>query len=495
MRWLTGLAFTILAPLVGAIYVAQDQNGLAAKVAPELAPWLEKIRTSAIGFAESIKTAPAPYAATHYLTSPVEKGDIRKIVTVSGKLNAVGTVDVGSQLSGQIARLFVNFNDAVTKGQPLAQLDRQSFEQRVAEAKAAVEMAKAAIEIQKAKVERARIDAQDTEAQRAVLQARTEKAQITLKAKEIAVPRMRRLSKKGASSGASLEDAVDARDSAAAALREAEAIERAHTHKVAGAKLDLEREEAELVKAIANLPQKQAQLRLAEIDLERTTIRSPVSGIVVGRKVNAGQTVAASFEAPTLFTIAGDLRDMQIEARVDETDIGQIEVGQKATFTVGAFPGKSFPAVVAEIRKAPEVQQNVVAYTVVLSTTNTDGLLLPGMTAVVRIVTHETGTVLTVPLAALRFSPQEGDVQVAAVSQLAQGGSPLWGLRQRTERTARVWLLGTNGRPRAVTVGLGKDDGSRVAVLSGPINEGEAVIVNEIPPESSNRLFGIKIGF
>ena len=319
-KWLTALIIFLLPSLAGAAYLARHEHSLAY----QNAPWLSDVRSTLRDVAKWIRVQPAwePKHTNRYITARAETGKLRQTITASGTLNAVTTVDVGSQLSGQIAKLFVDFNDVVKRGQPLAQLDQQSFEARVAEAKAAIEMTQAALEIQKAKIERAEVDLRDAEAQRTVLRARTDNAKVRLTLAESTARRKQQLAERGAGSSARRDDALAQRDSAMATLRETEALQAAHKHAIAGAKVDVERARAELGNVIASLPQKQAQLRLAEIDLERATIRSPIDGLVLGREVEEGQTVAASLEAPTLFTIAGDLQNMKIDARVDETDIG-----------------------------------------------------------------------------------------------------------------------------------------------------------------------------
>ena len=332
---------------------------------------------------------PASTAPSRYITAPIERGNVVQTVSTTGSLNALVTVEVGTQLSGQVAELFADFNDYVRKAQPLAQLDRISFEAHLAEARASTSVAEATVVMQRARVERARIETLDAEAQRAVLLARVDSARAQLEAASSSFERSKALLEKGTASSSQFEQAQATRDSAAANLREAEAIAAAHEHVVEGAKVDFARSAAELEIALASVPQKKAAERSIEIDLERTTIRSPIDGVVVGRKVNEGQTVAASLEAPVLFTIAGDLQRMEIYARVDESDIGKIRVGQTAQFTVDAYPAQRFAAAVSGIRKAPEVTQNVVTYTVVLATTNPDNLLLPGMTAAINIVRSE----------------------------------------------------------------------------------------------------------
>jgi len=371
----------------------------------------------------------APAAAVLYVTAPVEEGELRRLVTATGTLDATLNVEVGSQLSGQIAELLVDFNDDVKKGQPLARLDQRTFLARVAEARATVEMAEAAIAVLEAPIENARVK----------LQAATNE----LKRKETLHDRQ---------------------------ISPAVAVEDAQT-KVSTAKADLQRAEAELATAVATLPQKKAELEIAEIDLDRATIRSPIDGVVVGRKVNEGQTLATTLEAKTLFIIAGDLRQMDIDAKLDEADIGKIQVGQDASFTVDAYPGRQFAARVRQVRKAAEVQQNVVTYTVVLSAGNPDNLLLPGMTAVTQI-----------PLAALRYRPKPGQAG-AAPPETSRG------------RPASVWALGATGEPKAVSVGVGDDDASHAAILSGPLKPGDRVIVADAANPAPRGLFGLRVGF
>lgn len=423
--------------------------------------------------------------AGQFLTAPIERGDVRQTVTTTGSLKALVTVQVGTQLSGQIAELLVDFNDEVQTGQPLAQLDTKSFAARLAEASAASAMAEATVAIHEARLERARVDARDAEAQRAVLQARLDNARARYTNAANAFNRTITLRERGTIATSELEEVESTRAQAAAQVREAEAILAAHDLAVEGAAVDVERARAELANAEAAVPQQRAVQDSVEIDLERTTIRSPIDGVVVGRNIDEGQTVAASLEAPTLFIIAGDLREMEIHARVNEADIGAMAVGQVAEFRVDAYPGQVFQATVTGLRKAPEVVQNVVTYTVVLATTNPDGLLLPGMTATVRIAVHEAEDVLKLPLAALRFAPS-GDS--------APAGQPT--IPPDSGRPAMVWTLAEDGRLRPVTVGIGEEDGAHAALLTpGPLAVGDAIVVGEVVERPRDRLFGIRFGF
>jgi HlyD family secretion protein len=419
--------------------------------------------------------------AAQYLTAPVEKGEIRRIVTTTGTLNAIVNVEVGSQLSGQIADLLVDFNDEVKKGQPLARLDQKSFQARVAEAQAAVDLADVSIAIARAKLERTEIDAHDSEAQRDVLNARVDNAKVKLEAATVELRRKQGLRERNIATVVDVEDAQTKVSSASATFREAEAIAAAHENMVSGTKVDIRRVRSELDSAVASVPQKKALLRVAEIDLERTIIRSPVNGVIVGRNVSEGQTLATTLEAKTLFIVAGDLHQMEIHAKVDEADIGQIRVGQIATFTVDAYPQRQFSATVRQVRKAPQVQQNVVTYTVVLSASNPDGILLPGMTALARIIVNATESLPKVPLAALRYVPSQGTRAVSRPKATPD------------EKTATIWIL-VDGSPQPVAVALGEEDANDVAVTSGSIEIGTPVIVGEVINSPSRRLFGIRFG-
>ena len=239
-----------------------------------------------------------------------------------------------------------------------------------------------------------------------MLDARIDSSRVKLDAARSELRRKEALRERSIGTPVDVEDAQTKVRSAEAALREAEAIAAAQENKILGAKADVARVRSELDTAVATLPQKRALLEVAEIDLDRTTIRAPIDGIIVGRNVNEGQTLATTLEAKTLFTVAGNLNQMEIHAKVDEADIGKIRVGQDATFTVDAHPGRQFAATVRQVRKAPQVIQNVVTYAVVLSAANPEKLLLPGMTALVRITVNRTGPVLKVPLAALRYAPK-----------------------------------------------------------------------------------------
>ena len=425
--------------------------------------------------------ADEPQAGARYVTATIGRGRIARTITATGSLQAVSTVAVSSQLSGQIAQLNVDYNDAVSAEQPLAMLDQRGYRARIAQAEAELEMARQTVSVLAAKLEKAAGVERETIAGRKVQAARIEKAGILLESATRALTRAQTLARRGAKSKTAVEDAQSMRLTAEANLREVKAAAAAQEHAIATSRAGRREAQAELANARAALPLRRAALSLAELDLDRSTIRAPIDGIIINRTVEKGQTVAASLDAPVLFTIAGDLSEMEIHANVDETDIGQIRSGQAADFGVDAFPGRRFPARVTEVRKGARRLQGVVSYTVVLRVGNPEGLLLPGMTAKIGITIDAHEDVLTLPLAALRFSP--GDTAVDASTASA-------GSTTGVERT--VWLLDPDSKPWPSKVRVGIDDGRDVALLGGELSAGQAVITGNIAAPAGKTFFGIR---
>ncbi len=337
-----------------------------------------------------------------YRTARLERGDLQAAVSATGTVTPVSQVQISSQVSGQIKELFVDFNSAVREGQLIARLDPETFEYRVRQSAADVEAARASVLTAQANVQSAL--AQVSRAQGDVAEARRDEQ------------RKRELLAQNFISPAELDTAI------------ARTASLAETLKVAQAQVDVAR--AQVQNAMAVVKQREAQLQQARVDLERTQIRSPVDGIVIKRSIEVGQTVAASLQAPELFVIARNLSDMQVEAAIDEADIARVRDGQKVSFTIDAFPGRSFDGSVKQVRKAAVSAQNVVSYTVVVGFSNVGSLMLPGMTANVRIVTDTRQGVLKVPNAALRvrIAGLEPEARVApAASAPAAGGSAAGG--------------------------------------------------------------------
>jgi HlyD family secretion protein len=342
-------------------------------------------------------------STARFRAAKVERGPLTATVSATGTLNAVVTVQVGSQVSGQIKELFADFNSQVKRNQLVARIDPEIFQAKVAQAKAQRDAAKATVLNQRAAVERARADVANAQAALAVAKAQTAKAQVAVLDGRRDLGRKRDLRQKGFIAQADEDAAQAVYDSAVAQAEATKAQEDAQASQIKSAEAQLRVADAMLQAAAANVVQQEAALRQAQVDLDHTEIRAPVDGVVVSRTVDVGQTVAASLQAPTLFTIAQDLAQMQVDTNVDEADVGRIRVGQRATFTVDAFANQTFSGDVMQVRKAPQVVQNVVTYNVVVSARNPDLKLLPGMTANVRLVVDQKDGVLKVPNAALRF--------------------------------------------------------------------------------------------
>ncbi len=316
-----------------------------------------------------------------YRLSAVEMGDIESVVLSAGTLAALNTVVVGSQLSGQVAELHADFNDTVDAGDLIARIDPRTFEARVQQNEADVAVANGNIASRKAELQR---------------------AEATLRQAERELERRQTLQERGHISATELDRDLTTVETSQAQVAVAE---------------------ASVGNAMATLEQREASLAQSKLELERTFIRSPVSGTVINRQVELGQTVAASFSAPELFEIGQDLHRMKVEASVDEADIGRIREGMSCRFTVDAYPDRRFFGRIQQVRKAPSVVQNVVTYKVIITADNNDLALLPGMTASVQIVLGSKSDVLKVPNAALRFAPRGvvRETQPPAAAQFGGG--------------------------------------------------------------------------
>jgi HlyD family secretion protein len=377
-----------------------------------------------------------------YRFGKVERGALSAAVSASGTLSALVTVQVGSQVSGLIKEIKADFNSPVKQDQVIARLDPETFESRVLQAEADQKAADSATEVARGTL--------------SVRQAEVNKARIALDEALRNLERKRSLIAQGFLSAAELDNAQSAADTAREQLQLVQANAGVANAQVANAQ------------ALAG--QRRAALNQARIELERTVIRSPVDGVVISRNVDVGQTVAASFQAPVLFSIARDLRRMEVNVAVDEADVGRVQTGQKMRFTVDAFPGERFMAQVTQIRKAPQSNNNVVTYSVMATLDNPDLKLLPGMTASARILTEERKDVLILPNEALRFRPVQAD------------GTPIkLEVRGREEGPGipgRVWVL-KDGQPAPVSVRLGVSDGKNTEMLKGEIRQGAEIILGQ----------------
>ena len=474
-----------------------------------------------------------------YLTARVERGNLRNTVTATGALQAVTTVQVGSQASGTISALYADFNSTVKKGQVIAQLDPSQAKAQVDQARANLQQARASLANAQAAVVNSRAGVTDAQARNlaakstvqsnqagvsgaeanvAVLKAQQDDALSLLKQQEsllkagviaqrdydVAMTAYKTAEAKYNQAVSQLNQAKLAEQSSSSAgIAQSQAV-------VEQSKAQVQQSQAQVQQAAAQVQQAQAALSLAEVNLSHTTIASPIDGVVVSRDVNVGQTVAASLSAPTLFTIANDLTQMQVIANIDQADIGLVEQAKSVKFSVDAFPGKEFEGKIEQMRLNPVNVQNVVTYNVVIDVDNPDQKLKPGMTANLTITIDERNNVLKVPNSALRFTPQRTDTgSTGAAGQGQQGQGQGRRRQQQGDNNAQggnggqsnfapasapvlpgqvrvVWVLGQNGKPerRRITVGL--SDGSATEVVDGDLNEGDMVITGQ-QVSSANR--------
>jgi HlyD family secretion protein len=413
---------------------------------------------------EGAISSPSP----DYMTSPVKVEEVVKTIMATGSLIPSLNVEVGSVLSGQISKLKVDFNDKVVKGQVLAELDPRTFELAVASSQAALDGSRADLRAAEVRFERAKIAAKQAVMEQTVLATRVDRAKVAVDVADREFKRKVWLQERSAAPVTDVQDSQSRLDTAAAALRESHAVFENQANAIEAAGADIKRAQVDIDSLRAGVEKATTQLQTALTELDRTKIKSPVDGVIVGRNITEGQTLATGLEAKTLFTIAGDLSHMEINARVDESDIAKIKVAQSATFTVDSFPGRTFQATVKQIRMAPQVIQNVVTYTVVLTTENADYALLPGMTVLAKITTERTPRLKTVPLAALRFRPES---ETAAKSD-------------RNGRQASLWVLRAGRQPERIPVVRGDDNGTNVAVSSDELRVEDRIVVGENAPTS-----------
>ena len=396
-----------------------------------------------------------------YQTSRATRGAIDSTVAATGTLNAVVTVQVGSQVSGNIKALYADFNTKVRKGQLVALIDPEIFQAKVNQAQANLDNARASVMNAQAAAAKAQADIASAQAARENVKAQLAKTQADLHNSDLQFQRSSSLLKEGLIDKQDADNSRAAYEGNLATVQAAQAQINAAESNVQAAQAQYAVAKAQVEAMQAQVRQFQAALAQAALDLEHTQIRAPVDGTVIARYMDVGQTVAASFQAPTIFEIAQDLTKMQVDTNVDEADIGEVQVGQKASFTVDAFPGTPFEAEVSQIRKAPINVQNVITYDVVLTVDNKELKLLPGMTANVRILSNTLTNVLKVPNAAFRFKPAGADLESS----------------RRQSSTQTLYILGPDNVPRPAPVTAGLSDGSFTAISGGGVQEGNLVIV------------------
>ena len=423
-----------------------------------------------------------------YRLASVDRGSITASVRATGTLNPVTTVLVGSQMSGQVVEILADYNTPVKEGQVVARLYSEQIKSRRDAALADLAQARAERDTKSAQIDKARSALQRSEAQAADWVAQRDRARAQLAEAQRNLERQTELTARSVGTQNALEQAGTQLDIQRANLASAEAQIASNRAEMVGLKADIALAEGGLKSSEAAILQRQAKLRDIEIDLARTEIKSPVEGVVIKRDIELGQTVAASLSAPTLFTIAQDLREIDIYANIDEADVGRLKPEQKVAFTVNAYPNRTFEGVVRMVRLSAQTVQNVVTYTAVISVRNRDQALLPGMTANLQIITDEREDALRVPNAALRFRPVAAPNPPAMGSAAAQGLNP-----RRRDRgpdapqapgngsEGRVYRLGQDGHLQPVPLRLGVTDGSFTEVLRGDLPEGATLVIGGGP--------------
>src|SRR5262245_25677659 len=373
-----------------------------------------------------------------FLTGKIEKGTIRNTVAATGTLQAVTTVQVGSQVSGNIEELYADFNWEVKKGQLIAKLDPSLFQTQVNQQRANLEQAKANLGNAEARLLAAEADvrAQNAGVSGANANVDALKAQMDDAAK--ALERQKALVASGIIPVRDLEASQASFNTAAARYNQSKAqLEQARVSEQTAAKAGLAQAKAQVQQARAQVQQAQASLNTSEVNLSHTLIYSPIDGVVVSRNVDKGQTVAASLSAPTLFTIANDLTQMQVIASIDQADIGSINSSNRVIFTVDAFPGENFYSTINQIRLNAQNVQNVVTYNVVLDVRNPERKLKPGMTANLTFTIAERNDVLKIPNAALRFRPADiTPEKLREMMREAQAANPAMARRRPDSQTS-----------------------------------------------------------
>lgn len=418
-------------------------------------------------------------ASIQYVTSPVENGSLRRTITATGTLQAVTTVQVGSQVSGTISALNADYNSRVHKGQVIAQLDPSVLQAQVASAQANLKAAQASLAdaLARKQAALATIENQRSGVSAAVANVDALKAQRDDAANSL--QRQQQLLANGVVAQQTVDTARTTWQAAEARYRQSAAqLNQAQVAEDSAKQAGLAQAEAQVMQAQAQIQQSEASLNQAQVNLSHTTITSPVDGVVVSRAVDVGQTVAASLQAPQIFTIANDLSKMQVIANIDQADIGEINTQNTISFTVDAYPDKTFAGTINQIRLSPQTVSNVVTYNVMINVDNPEEKLMPGMTANLIVTTSSRDKVLKIPNSALRFNPQ------AVLSRSnSPEGSPQ--IITGTEVTAEndnehtVWVLTANHKAEARKIQIGVTDSISTEVISGDLHAGEQVIISQ----------------
>lgn len=424
-------------------------------------------------------------SASDFNTDKISRGSVEVTVAATGTVQAVTTVQVGSQVSGTVMWLGADFKSRVKRGQVIAKLDPALFDAQVAIPRANLTNALAGVQAALKEIQNQTANVEAAKANDLANQAQRDEAISIAKENE------------------QLHGVIPEREIQAARNEAKMALARRSeaTSQITQAQAQLRIAQAKLKQAQAVVAQATAQLEQAQIGLEHSVIASPIDGVVISRNVDVGQTVAASLAAPTLFTIANDLTNMQVLASIDEADVGQVREGGQATFTVDAYPGRKFSGSIIQLRLNAQTLQNVVTYTAVISVANPDEALMPGMTTSITMPVARSDNVLRVPNAALRFKPELTEQQQKALNDkinainrqqpaqtLTTAEQPMTNKTPPTSVSAHqtIWMLTVNKTLEPHFIQTGISDGRLTEIVSGDVKEGDTVVLGQSVAGSSN---------
>jgi HlyD family secretion protein len=389
---------------------------------PAVVLFLAAIGAAALYFVPGWNGAPAEGS---YRTAKADRGEIVATVSATGTINPTTTVIVGSQLSGQVVEILADYNSEVKAGQVVARLNQDQIRARLDAARADLAQMRAQQLVTEGQIEKVKAETEKARAAQTDMEAQVTRNEALLADSDRIYKRQSDLRTRGFAADAAVDTARATRDAQEAALASARAQVTSAKAAILGLAADLQVAKANLTAVGAQIQQREAAVRQIEVDLSNSEIKSPVNGVVVQRNVELGATVAASLQAPILFLIADDLSRMEIAANIDETDVGRIKSGQRVTFTVNAFPGRTFEGVVKMVRLGSQNVQNVVIYTTIISIENPRRELLPGMTANLRVETERRDDVVRIPNAALRWRPASlADQPLARIGGPGGPGGP-----------------------------------------------------------------------
>ncbi len=422
------------------------------------------------GVAYALTRDPGPQEEIVYRYGTVDRGAIASEFSSTGTINAIGTVNILTQVSGEVIGVYADFNTPVTAGMVLARINPETFLANVQQAEADLLVARASLTSAKANVERAQSDIKGAEASRQALEAQRDNAQIAADAAQRELVRQRDLFERTVVTAVAVRDAETKASAAATQLDQVKANIIGQTATLDGRKSSLAIAQAGVANAEATIKQKEAALAEARNNLERTEIRALTDGVVIARNVEAGQFINTQATQQTpLFTVARDLREMDVNLSLDEADITKVKEGLPVTFSVDSYPGRTFLGRINQVRLSPKTNQNVVTYTVVARVNNPDQALFPGMTATATVVLTGRENALRIPSTALRFTPV--GVKVGPLAPAVGGG-----------RAARVFVEGTDGKPQVANITIGMADNRNTEVLAGDLKEGQRLIVGSNQP-------------